>query len=241
MVENIHKILDLIGASNALAILLFIISIFITLYLYFKTFYRLVYSTGRICKTCKNISAWTSNESKFTSRIVFYNNGRKTLSKNELKSLQLKSNKIDTIRNIKGNDTIKTKINNKKNIANIEIEYLDSSEYFVLEVNHQGLLQVIGRVSETGTPLHTEPRLWLNINIAYVILFFIIIFYLLLNSLNKDNLLTLEFVTTFIILLGVFSLIRFIHSIFFIPDSISSKYLETKDKLAIEFKNLNKF
>jgi hypothetical protein len=130
MNEIIQKYIEIIGASNVLAIILFGISLFVAFYLYFKTFYRLVFSTGRICKECDNVSDWTGNDKEFTSRILFYNNGRKTITKNEIKKLELKStSKIISVKNIKANDTIKTRTNTKKSTINIDIEYLDSSEF----------------------------------------------------------------------------------------------------------------
>jgi hypothetical protein len=238
MTEIIQKYIETIGASNVLAIILFLVSLFVAFYLYFKTFYRLIFSTGRICKECANVSDWTGNDKEFTSRILFYNNGRKTITKNEIKNLELKSTgKIISVKNIKTNDTIKTRTNTKKSIINIDIEYLDSSKFFVLEVNHNGSLEVNGRISETGNLLHTEPRFWVALNILFIILFFVIIFYGLINTPDKNDPFTLEFITNFFIFFGILSVIRFIHSILFIPDSISSKYLDTKDKFAKEFKN----
>ena len=224
------------GPSNALAIILFIISVFIAFYLYYKTFYRLAYSTGRICKDCNKIADWNNNETEFISRILFYNNGRKTITRKEIKQLEIKSsNKVNTVKTIKGNENIKTTKNSKK--ITIDIAFIDSSEFFVLEINHKGNLDVIGRISETGNLLHTEPRYWLVMNIAFIIFFVVITFYNLTIYTDKKEPDTLKFITTFFILFGIFSLVRFIHSILFIPDSISSKYLDTKDKFANEFKN----
>lgn len=238
MNEIIQKYIETIGASNVLAIILFGISLFIAFYLYFKTFYRLVFSIGRICKECDTFSDWTGNDKEIISRILFYNNGRKTITKNEIKKLELKSTgKIISVKIIKANATVKTITNTKKSIINIDIEYLDSSEFFVLEVNHNGNLEVNGRISETGNLLHTEPRFWVALNILFIFLFFTIIFYEFTNTLNKNNPFTLDFITNFFIFFGIFSVIRYMHSILFIPDSISSKYLDTKDKFAKEFKN----
>lgn len=123
-------------------------------------------------------------------------------------------------------------------MVNIDINYLDSSEFFVLEINHNGSIEVNGRISETGKLLHTEPRFWVALNIIFIILFFVMIFYSLINAPDKDNPFTLKFITNFFIFFGILSVLRFIHSILFIPDSISSKYLDTKDNFAKEFKDL---
>lgn len=68
--EILLGIIDFLGPSNVLAIILFVISVFIAFYLYYRSFFRLVYSTGRICKTCSNIQDWQNNENEFVSRIV---------------------------------------------------------------------------------------------------------------------------------------------------------------------------
>ncbi len=238
MIDALQNIIKLIGPGNALAIALFLISIFIAFYLYFKTFYRLVYSTERICKSCNNVNDWTKSETEFVIRVLFYNNGRKTISRNEIQQLEIiSSNKIEAIKQIKGNDNIRTRTNKKRNTINIDLEYLDSSESFVLEINHSGKLEVKGRFSETGNILHTEPKYWLILNVLFMIFYFLMMFYNLTNITDKEEPFTLEFITNIFVLFGIFSVIRFIHSILFIPDSLSSKYLDTKDKLAKDFKN----
>src|SRR5690606_36771701 len=151
------------------------------------------FSTGRVCKECANISDWTGNDREFITRILLYKNGRKTITKNEIKRRELKSTgKVNSVKNIKANDAIKTRTNNKKGIINIDIEYLDSSAFFVLEVNHHGRLAVNGRLSETGHRLHTEPRFWVALNIVFMTLFFVLIFYELINTPNKNDPFTSE-------------------------------------------------
>lgn len=236
MIESIKDITNYLGASNALTILVFLISVFIGFYFYYKTFFRLTYSTERICRNCKNISDWTNNETEFVTRILFYNNGRKTISSNDIHKLELISNgKINSIQTIKGNEKIRITINADK--ANIEIDYIDSTEFFVLEINHSGQLDVNGRISETGNLLHTEPKYWIFINTAFMIFFFAMTFYNLTFLTDENETDILKVVANFFILFGMFAVIRFIHSILFIPDGVNSKYLDTKDKFATEFKN----
>lgn len=236
MIEAIKDIINYMGASNALTILFFLISVFIGFYFYYKTFFRLTYSTGRICKNCKNVSDWTNNETEFVTRILFYNNGRKTITTSDIHNPELTSNgKINSVKTIKGNENIRTTMN-YDNIY-IAIDYLDSSEFFVLEVNHSGQLEVKGRISETGNLLNTEPKYWLVLNIVFVIFFFGMTFYNLAFLTDEIETDILKVVTNFLILFGMFSVIRYIHSILFIPDSVTSKYLDKKDKLAKEFKH----
>lgn len=236
MIEGIKNIINFLGTGNALTILIFFISIFIAFYLHYKSFFRLTYATGRICRNSNEIGDWTNNEKEFVTRIIFFNNGRKTITKNEILKLELvASNKIISVKTIKGSENIEIIINS--NIVNINFDYIDSSEFFVLEINHSGKLEVKGRISETGNLLNTEPRYWIILNIIFIIFFFVMMFDSLtsLTYANASNILTS--VTNFFILFGIFSVIRFIHSILFIPDSVTSKYLDTKDKFAKEFKN----
>lgn len=237
MIKTIESIVEYIGLPN---IIFFLGSTFIAFYFYFRSFKRLVYSTERICKECNNINDWNNNKSNFVTRILFYNNGKKTISRNDIKKFKLKSsNTIDLVKTLKGDKTIKIRTNKKqKNIVNINFEYLDSSSYFVLEINHSGKLEVEGRVSETGGFLHTEPKYWMVLNIVFVIFFFVMMFYNLTNISDIEGLFSVKFITNLLILFGLFSVIRYIHSILFIPDSLTSKYLTTKDKFAKEFKNL---
>jgi len=236
MIEAIKDIINYLGASNALTILFFLISVFIGFYFYYRTFFRLTYSTERICKNCKKISDWTNNETEFVTRILFYNNGRKTINTSDIHKLELiSSGKINSVKTIKGNENIRTTTNSDK--TNIEIDYIDSSEFFVLEINHSGQLDVNGRISETGNLLNTEPKYWITLNIVFVIFFFVMTFYNLTFLTDEKETDLLKVVTNFFILFGMFSVIRFIHSILFIPDSVTSKYLDTKDKFAKEFKH----
>lgn len=235
MIENVKNIIEYVGLGNVLSLILFLISAFIAFYMYFKTFYRLVYSIGRICKECNKITDWTSNETAFVTRVLFYNNGRKTITKTEIKKLELKSsNKIGSIKILKGQETLKTKTNKKQNIVTVDIEYLDSSDFFVLEVNHTGQLDVNGRISETGNLLHTEPRYWVLLHVFFIAFTFAMFFY---HFVTEENPFTLKFIMNSCIIFLIFIMLRYVHSILFIPDRISTKYLDTKDKFAKSFKS----
>jgi hypothetical protein len=237
MIEILRSIIEYIGISNALTIFTFILSVFIAFYLYYKSFYRLIYSTQRVCENCNRLKEWTSNETDFISRIIFYNNGRKTITNKEIHNLALNSTgKINSLKTIASrNQTIQ--ITTKTNKANIKIEYIDSSDFFVLEVFHKGYLTVEGRISETGNLLHTEPNYWKVINIAFMIFIFAMSFYNFSFLYDEGNPEILKITTNFFVLFSLFGVIRFIHSILFIPDRIHSKYLDTKDKSDKEFKN----
>jgi hypothetical protein len=230
MIETIKDVINILGASNALTILIFIMSVFIAYYFFFKNFFRLTYSTGRIFK---NIGELTNNETEFVTRILFYNNGRKTITNNEIQKLELiSSEKINSLKEIKGNENISIVTNTDK--ATIEINFIDSTDFFILEVNHTGELFVKGRISETGNLLHTEPKFWTNFNFVFLIFFIVISFYNLTFLGDENDILKVG--TNLFLLFGIYGVFRFIHSIFFIPDSLTSKYLDTKDKFAKEFK-----
>ena len=93
----------------------------------------------------------------------------------------------------------------------------------------------MGRISETGKLLHSEPKYWTLINLAFLVFFFVTMFYNLTILSEKNDAKIFEAISNFILLLGLFVIIKFFHSILFIPDKASS-YIEVKDKFAKEFK-----
>ncbi len=236
MIEKINIIIDYIGAGNFLTIIVFIISTIIGFYFYFKNFYRLVYSTNRICKNCKDISDWVKEETEFVSRILILNNGRKTITKNELKYLTVNSsNKICEIKIIK--DVEKSNIIIKDNIINIEFEHIDSSDFLLLEIIHLGSLSVNGRISETGKIMHTETKTWIILNMIFIVFFFANMFYNVFEYLKPETPNLKMFGLNFVILFLLFQVLRFIHKLFFISDNLSFKYLDSKNKWDREFRN----
>jgi hypothetical protein len=103
-------------------------------YFFYKNFFRLTYSTGHIFK---NIGELTNSETEFVTRILFYNNGLKTITNDDIQKLELiSSEKINSLKEIKGNENISIVTNIDK--ATIEIDFIDSSDFFILEVNHTG-------------------------------------------------------------------------------------------------------
>jgi hypothetical protein len=229
VIENINYLIDLVGGnSNALTILTLFIGLFFSFYLYFKTFFRLVFTTERIFKD-------RNEQIEYTTRILFYNNGRKTLTKNEINQLVIKYSKdISSIRLLQNNENIK--LHKKRKKINIDIDYLDSSKFFVVEIEHNGYVEVDGRISETGEILRTEPTYWMVINIVFMIY----LVYSLFNTfypLKDNNINDNSDLLNFLLIIGVFITIRFIHSLLFIPDRITGKYLHPKDKFNREFKN----
>ena len=71
MIEHIDYLIDLVGGkSNALTILALFIGIIISLFLYFKTFYRLVYSTERICENIKELGDWRNEQDEYITRVL---------------------------------------------------------------------------------------------------------------------------------------------------------------------------
>ncbi|GEM59217.1 hypothetical protein B0A78_00465 [Flavobacterium columnare NBRC 100251 = ATCC 23463] len=192
----------------------------------------MVYSTHTICKTRTSFSNWFDSERELNTRILIYNNGRKTLSKKQINKLEITSSDLKEIFIVKGIDELNTSIDG--NIVKINFENLDSSEFIVLEVIHKGTINVEGRIDETGKILHTEPRNWVIVNGIIIITLTASLFYNMYTLLEKDLLLC---IVNFIFTTGIFIILRFIHSLLFIPDSVSAKYLDAKDKLENEFQN----
>ncbi|MCD8423652.1 hypothetical protein [Tenacibaculum finnmarkense] len=238
MIDFLKTVIDYIGTGNALTIVIFLIGLLFAYYFYYRTFYRLVYSSERICLSCKELGDLLKNEDhSFKTRILFYNNGRKTLTKEENKQLDIISSKSG-IKSAKvlENKEVDLIISEKK--ININFENLDSKKFFIIEIDHSDYLYVEGRISEIGKILHTEPKKWVVINILFLIIFFGVMFSTLFNFIDTENLKeNLPIALNFILIILLAVLMRFIHSLFFIPDSLTAKYLQPKNKLQNEFMN----
>jgi len=239
MTENIKQIIETIGISNLISIVLFIISIFIAFYFYFKSFYRIVYSTEWICKRKNDLVDWKNKDNKFSTRLLFYNNGRKTITSDEIKKFNIKATgEIFEFFVLQGINQFE--IEKGENELDIKINFLDKSKYFVLEINHSGNLKIDGKISETGSFLQTETQTWLIINFIFFIFIFLnfgynFFIYLSPDEPEKTNMKMIGL--NFVLFILLTSFIRYIHRIFFIPDSVISKYLHTTDKWNKEFKN----
>lgn len=238
MIDFFKTVIDYIGIGNALTISVFLIGLLFTYYFYYRTFYRLVYSSERICLTCKEFGDLLKKENhSFRTRILFYNNGRKTLTKEENKQLDIIFSKggIKSAK-ILENKEVDLVISEKR--INISFENLDSKQFFVVEIEHSDFLHVEGRISEIGRILHTEPKNWIIVNFIFIVIFFGVMSTTLLDFMDKVDLKEkIAIALNFILIILLSILMRFIHSLFFIPDRITAKYLQPKSKLKNEFMN----
>lgn len=236
MINLLNDFISYLGAGNALSIFLFILGTFLGFYFYFKTFFRLTYSSARVCKFCKSINDWKNEDNILRSRILVYNNGRKTLTKKEVSHLEISSalKMIKNFRVIKGEGHLKPLAKDGKIILNFD--YLDSGDAFVLEIEHSGEIQLKGRISETGRILETEPRTWFWVNLFTSLLLFALMSYNVFLMIDSDKLIV-STIINFILLVAIHFSIRFIHSLLFIPDRLESKYLDAQDKTNRAFKN----
>lgn len=232
------KLINIIGYSNLITIITFAIGAFLSYCFYFRTFYRLVYSTSTIYPRTENFCNWQDENAIFQTRVLFYNNGRKSLSKNEVKRLDVfSSDEILDYKILKGKEALS--VNQKKNNIKMKINRLDKSKFVLLEISHKGRLLVDGEISESGELLKTETKAWLIVNILVFIILNILFFLFIINTLNSKE--TSNMIFDFISLLlifGFYFIIRCIHSLFFIPDSITDKYIEPTDKFSRAFKNI---
>lgn len=241
MIEHIDYLINLVGGtSNALSIFGILISVFYAFYLYFKTFYRLVYSTERICKKGREIKNWKDEENEYTTRVLIYNNGRKTLYSADIKKLKISSsNDILSAKILL--ETPNVKIDTDKRNVKLKIKHLDASNFFVVEIEHKGFVEVQGRVSETGEILPTEPLSWKIFNFIFLIYLFYEMGLIMLNLeslISKTNSnINFTYLLNFLLIIASILIVRFVHSILYIPDSITAKYIGVKDKFNIEFKN----
>ncbi len=238
MTDLFKVFIDFIGVGNFLTILLFIVGLFFAYYFYYRTFYRLIYSTGTVCLTCKKLKDWRSNEHSFKTRVLFYNNGRKTITKFQSNGLKILSadNGIKSARVLENEDVT---LRFSDNCVNIDFDHLDARNFFTVEVEHFENIEVKGRVAETGNILHTEPKWWLVTNMILFVPILGLIFYTYYEFEKAEDIIEESLSLALNVTLMFFSiwLLRFIHSLFFIPDNISSKYLDAKSKAQSEFKN----
>ena len=236
MFDQINDLIDFLGTGNTVTIIVFILGIFYAFYLNFKTLYRLVYSTERICKRAEEYIDWSAENNVFQTRILLYNNGRKTITRDEIKKLQFTSSgHIKEIRELNPVKKIHAKLG--KNKADVEFDYLDSSDFILLEVTHTGNLAIEGRISESGKIIRTETKTWLIINIVFILMIFGLLFFNIFNLLTPSLESFLTFGLNLLMLIAFPLTIRYLHRLFFIPDSLSATYLGVKDKWNREFNN----
>lgn len=156
------------------------------------------------------------------------------MTKAEVAKIQIVSSELASVK-IKSEDSrIETRISRDRKTLDIKFDHLDASRFLIVQLSHKGNIKVKGRVAETGTILHTETRGWLIANFVLVVYCFTSMFYLLSTNLEKGP--VVERLGINLILIFLFSrLFRYIHKLFFIPDSVTTKYLGITDKRQTEF------
>lgn len=113
MLFNIIKLTPEVGIIISLT--LFILMVSITYYRYYKSVFRLVYSRGTVCTTCEKLGDFNKNGNVYKTRIIFYNNGRKTISKKVIPFLSIESKTQEIISaNILKNEIAKLNLSKKK-------------------------------------------------------------------------------------------------------------------------------
>ncbi len=236
MLDYLIKIINFVGYGNFITIITFIISLFFAYYFYFKNFYRLVYSVSRICPNSELVFDRQNEEATFLSRVLFYNNGRKSLSKDEVKKLDIiSSGDIFDYKILKGKEFVS--MSRRKNNIKLKINRLNKSKFILIEISHKGTLLVDGEISESGELLLTETKSWLIVNFLVIVVSVILSFLLILGILEPTERNIYFSFTNILFFLGFLVIIRYIHSLFFIPDSITNKYLEPTDKFSHSFKD----
>jgi hypothetical protein len=156
--DFIKKTIDYIGFWNVFSILTFIFGTIYTVYTSYKSFFRLVYTYQKTCQECAYSKQWRCESQNFVSRIIFFNNGRKTLTKAEVTKIQIVSSEIASVKIQSEDSRISTRISRDRKALDIKFNYLDASRFFIVQLSHKGNIEVKGRVAESGTFLHTETR-----------------------------------------------------------------------------------
>lgn len=236
MIEIFSELYKIIGIGNLLTIVIFLLSTLIAYYLYFKTFYRLVFSQTTICRKYATTEDWKNDETEFESRIIFYNNGRKTLAKENIKSLQITAKtEIICCEQIVTNQKIQLKL--YKKIVKLNFENLDTKNFIVLRIKHKGRIDISGRISESGKVLNTETKTWLKINFGILIALPIIALTPFFFAFENLIYFIPNMLISIILISIINSSVRCIHKMFFIPDKLTEVFLESKNHFNSEFKN----
>ena len=74
------------------------------------------------------------------------------------------------------------KFQNKE--LDIEFDFIDKSEFILLEIKHKGKVQVEGRISESGKIFNSETKNWLIFNVITIVFVFAMIIYSLIQLLE---------------------------------------------------------
>lgn len=173
---SIYQIFKLMGWENIFALAAFIFTLISGAYFYFTTFFRLVYSVKRVSPYANTVQDYKDPTTLFVSQIIFMNNGRKTLTNQEVKKLEISSEGIILQHTMLTHNHV-PEIIQKPNKITIKIPQLDQGDYFVLQILHIGEAQVEGRIIESGKILNTETSLWTKINIVFFVVYMLTMIY----------------------------------------------------------------
>lgn len=235
MIEIFSEIYKIVGSGNLLTIVIALLSIVFAYYLYFRNFYRLVFSQSTICRNYENIEDWHNDETEFETRVILYNNGRKTLSKEHIQNLEILANtEIISCEQIFTDENITLKLNLKT--VKINFENLDSENYILLKLKHKGRISISGRISESGKILSTETKNWVKINFIALIVIPVIILTPFLFVLENILYFIPNLIISIILIKLILYCLRYVHKMFFIPDELTEVFLKTKNSNNIEFK-----
>ena len=236
MLQKIINIYNYLGVGTIITIGTALLAIIYTAYTFHKNFYRIVYTTTKIKKSRKTSLDWQNEQTDYITRIIFYNNGKKTITKDIIKRIVIESTgNIAKCEQIVTNEIVD--IDKSINMINLKFDDLDSGNFILLEIEHKGDISVNGRVSETGKILDTETKLWGNICIIAFIIFIVLILYLLwilFFAWDLQGFYNVLISIVSIIIINIF--LQIIQSLFFIPNKIVDKYLGPSDESHTDFK-----
>lgn len=236
MLQKIINIYNYLGVGTIITICTALLAIIYTAYTFHKNFYRIVYTTTKIKKRYKTNLDWQSEDTDYVTRIIFYNNGKKTITKDNIKRIVVESTgKIAKCEQIITKEIVDLDISNK--LINLKFDDLDSGDFILLEVEHKGNISISGRVNETGKILDTETKLWGNISIIALIIFIVLIIYLLwILFFTWDLQGFYNALTSLVSIIIINIFLQVIQSLFFIPNKIVDKYLVPSDESHSDFK-----
>ena len=211
-----------------------IIPVSIGIYSFFKSIQRLVYVVETTNISSKKLNPRYKSEIKnliiykpnlLVSNILIYNNGRKTINRNDLIKLYINLGNEPVLKVSETRKHSSSFINLVQNRIEIYLDNFDKRDFLAVRIFHTDNIKVDGRIMESGEIMNTESKLWLIINI---IIFSIIMigFVIAICKIEDENFVSWKWVIIMILISSIYLLVyRLINYFFFIPSSITNKYV----------------
>ena len=211
-----------------------VISFGSVIYVYFKGIKRIVYSleTREIItdelKSLNNLQLIYKGQptsSIFVSELIIYNNGRKSINKEDVRRLTIKpfEGRIFECFELRKHSASSCMFNGEKIF--IELNEFDARDYIALRILHESNdLELEGRIKESGEPLNGETKAWKIMSFIFFLTVLFAVSWGARRIVENDIISFKWFIAILIGSVLLLSVYHFIYSLFFIPSRITKKY-----------------